>query len=58
MLSAFRPEMRGCFEKLTRLISFSQTSDFREAKASESGGASCVYQDFRYSDFDAKTWVF
>jgi hypothetical protein len=38
--------LRG-FEKLTRLINFSQTGGFREAKASESGGASCVYQECR-----------
>jgi hypothetical protein len=36
---------------LTRLGNFSQTSEFREAMASEFGGAACVYQDFWLGPF-------
>jgi hypothetical protein len=35
---------------LTRLVNFSQTGEFREAKASESGGALCVYQEKRITE--------
>jgi hypothetical protein len=38
LLQRFSRENARCFEKLTSRVNFSQTSEFREAKASESGG--------------------
>ena len=46
---------------MTRLVNFSQTSEFREAKGSEASGASCVYQEKRTNVLtrkreDLRTW--